>query len=157
MAVAWGLRLGLGLFRPRAFVHKHRFIRHASPNLLVYKAVKAAAEAASSLASVAQPTAAPAFSSPPDEPASVSSVPRPQAPNTPSLVGLPTSNESEDLLRIRHSVSGGLVPIPSCRILCDVLAEALVFMKMQCAHIMAMAVQRLYKGVQVCLGCYNRS
>ncbi|EFN51790.1 hypothetical protein CHLNCDRAFT_56367 [Chlorella variabilis] len=42
----------------------------------------------------------------------------------PTLASLPTSEESEDLLRIRHS----------------------------CAHIMAMAVQRLHKGAQVTIG-----
>lgn len=42
----------------------------------------------------------------------------------PSLAALPTSDESEELLRIRHS----------------------------CAHIMAMAVQRLHKGAQVTIG-----
>lgn len=42
----------------------------------------------------------------------------------PSLAELPTSDESDELLRIRHS----------------------------CAHIMAMAVQRLHKGAQVTIG-----
>lgn len=42
----------------------------------------------------------------------------------PKMVPLPTSDESEELLRIRHS----------------------------CAHIMAMAVQRLYKDAQVTIG-----
>lgn len=73
----------------------------------------------------------------------------------PSLAALPTSDESEELLRIRHSVSRSWWStcgrgfawalgerVPSCQ------SRGLDYC-MQCAHIMAMAVQRLYKGAQV--------
>lgn len=95
----------------------------------------------------------------------------------PTLASLPTSEESEDLLRIRHSVSrggiessggGALRPYTtalgrrevecSSNHSCNAVAAMhrslpLVCppISLQCAHIMAMAVQRLHKGAQVLL------
>ena len=67
-----------------------------------------------------------------------------------TLQDLPTSDESDDMLRIRHSVCcHAILRIrrvlrPSVTFSCSDIV--------QCAHIMAMAVQKLHKGAQCTIG-----
>jgi hypothetical protein len=81
------------------------------------------------------------------------------APVAPPLVELPTSDESESLLRIRHTVRAcalcGLAeerwfffPLPRPGLLTRRLSGCFC----QSAHVLAMAVQRLFPKAQVTIG-----
>ena len=80
------------------------------------------------------------------------------APVAPPLVELPTSYESESLLRIRHTVRACACCVRAEERCCfslprpGLLTRRLSGCFCQSAHVLAMAVQRLFPKAQVTIG-----